>query len=132
VRKKQPKELLCTYTVELCDGLDLFIIVSTRQCMQSIRIEFAAARVQLEAVVAAQLCSKRVDRNDESSAISLELCMSINAYITACTAVQAAAKAKSNVPGQFQLPHGPKTSEWIFMTLHQKYDHVCKSRWPLL
>lgn len=52
--------------------LHLLVIVGTRQRRQTVRIHFAATRIQLGAIVLRQLRAKRIDRDDDRPTIGLE------------------------------------------------------------
>jgi hypothetical protein len=51
----------------------LFIVVCSGQRPQAIGVQFATTRIELEAIVSAQLGSERVDGDDKRSTISFEL-----------------------------------------------------------
>lgn len=52
---------------------NLLVIFRPRERCQTVRVQFPATGIQLGTVVLAQLCSKRVDRDDDGPAISFKL-----------------------------------------------------------
>lgn len=59
-------------SIVLRHSLHLFVIISTGQCRQTIRVHLAATRIQLGAIVLRQFSAKRIDRDDDRTSIGLE------------------------------------------------------------
>lgn len=65
--------LFPTYPVNVSHLSDLIIVISLGQQLQTVGVEVPTAGVQLGPVFFCQLCSKRVDGNDESSSVCFKL-----------------------------------------------------------
>ena len=62
-----------TYGIEISNGLDLLVVVSTGQLSKAFWVKLATVGEELGTVLLGQLGSERVDGDDEGSPVGLEL-----------------------------------------------------------
>lgn len=62
-----------TYGVVFGNVSDLFVVVGSCQCGQTVRMEPATSWVELDSVILGQLGAKRVDGDDQGTTVSFKL-----------------------------------------------------------
>ena len=66
------------YRVVFRDTANLLVVIGAGQCGKTVRMESSASRIQFDSVVFRKFRAKRVDSDDQSTAISFKLILRWN------------------------------------------------------